>query len=214
MSASLIEITVLSLRVSSLAVLISSVFGVPLGIALAFARPRIRQSGSVLVQTGLALPPVVVGLLLYLLLSRSGPLGSWQWLYAPRAMILAQIILTLPFVVAVTSSAVRAVPDELFQQLRMLGASHWQARRAVLKEARTGVLLAVAAAFGRSLSEVGAIMIVGGNIEGHTRVLTTAIVMETRQGHFSLALSLAAVLMSVALVINLLLVRAQGRGTT
>jgi tungstate transport system permease protein len=208
---SLIEITGLSMRVSGLAVLGSALAGIPLGIALAFSSPASRRWWNTVVQTGMALPPVVVGLLLYLLLSRSGPLGHWQWLYTARAMILAQVILTLPFVIAVTASSVSSVPGELFWQLRVLGATPWQARLAVLKEARSGVLLAVAAAFGRSLSEVGAVMMVGGNIEGHTRVLTTAIVMETRQGDFALALGLSVVLMSVALAINVLIVRAQGR---
>lgn len=208
---SLIEITGLSMRVSGLAVLGSALAGIPLGIALAFSSPASRRWWNTVVQTGMALPPVVVGLLLYLLLSRSGPLGHWQWLYTARAMILAQVILTLPFVIAVTASSVGSVPGELFWQLRVLGATPWQARLAVLKEARSGVLLAVAAAFGRSLSEVGAVMMVGGNIEGHTRVLTTAIVMETRQGDFALALGLSVVLMSVALAINVLIVRAQGR---
>lgn len=208
---SLMEITGLSMQVSGLAVFGSALAGIPLGIALAFSSPVSRRWWNTVVQTGMALPPVVVGLLLYLLLSRSGPLGHWQWLYTAQAMILAQVILTLPFVVAVTASSVGAVPGELFWQLRVLGATPWQARLAVLKEARSGVLLAVAAAFGRSLSEVGAVMMVGGNIEGHTRVLTTAIVMETRQGDFALALGLSVVLMSVALAINILIVRAQGR---
>jgi len=211
---SLIEITGLSMRVSGLAVLGSSLAGIPLGIALAFSRAASRRWWNTVVQTGMALPPVVVGLLLYLLLSRSGPLGDWQWLYTAEAMILAQVILTLPFVIAVTASSVGSVPGELFWQLRVLGATPWQARLAVLKEARSGVLLAVAAAFGRSLSEVGAVMMVGGNIEGHTRVLTTAIVMETRQGHFALALGLSVVLMSVALAINILIVRLQGRAVS
>lgn len=211
---SLIEITGLSMRVSGLAVFGSALAGIPLGIALAFSSPASRRWWNTVVQTGMALPPVVVGLLLYLLLSRSGPLGHWQWLYTAQAMILAQVILTLPFVIAVTASSVGAVPGELFWQLRVLGATPWQARLAVLKEARSGVLLAVAAAFGRSLSEVGAVMMVGGNIEGHTRVLTTAIVMETRQGDFALALGLSVVLMSVALAINILIVRAQGRALT
>ena len=163
-----------------------------------------------MIHTGMALPPVVVGLLLYLLLSRSGPLASLGWLFTPQAMITAQTILALPFVIGITSSSVSAVPCELGEQIKSLGASHWQCRWAILREARPGILLAVAAAFGRSVSEVGAVLIVGGNIESHTRVLTTAIVLETNKGNFELALGLGAVLLSVALLVNFLILRLQG----
>ena len=205
------NVTGLSLRVSGVAVVLSSVAGIPLGTALAFARPGWKRPLSILVHTGMAMPPVVAGLLLYLLLSRSGPLGALSWLYEPQAMILAQFLLALPFVTGVTASAVGAVPTELTWQLRSLGATPWQAKLGVLKEARAGVGLAVASAFGRSISEVGAVMIVGGNIEGHTRVLTTAIVLETRQGHFALALWLSAVLLTMAVLVNTAIVRTQGR---
>lgn len=199
----------LSLGVSSAAVLISSLIGIPSGVLLGLSRRRGRVV-SAMIYTGMALPPVVVGLLLYLLFSRSGPLSALDWLFTPQAMITAQTILALPFVVGITMNSVAAIPSELGNQLKSLGASDWQCRWTILREARYGVLLAVAAALGRSVSEVGAVLIVGGNIAGHTRVLTTAIVLETSKGQFELALALGAALLSVALVVNFLLLRLQG----
>jgi tungstate transport system permease protein len=201
----------LSLQVSGLAVAISSVIGVPLGTWIGLAPFRGKRAVAALVHTGMALPPVVVGLLIYLLLSRSGPLAILGWLFTPPAMILAQTILALPFVIGITMTAVAGVPPDLAFQMRTLGASPWQARRAVLREARPGVVLAVASAFGRSISEVGAVLLVGGNIQGHTRVLTTAIILETGKGQFALALALGAALLSIALFANLVIVRFQGR---
>jgi tungstate transport system permease protein len=201
----------LTLQVSGSAVAISSVLGVPLGAWLGLAAFRGKGTVAALVHTGMALPPVVVGLLVYLLLSRSGPLAFLGWLFTPRAMILAQAILALPFVIGITMTAVTGVSPDLPFQLRTLGASPWQARRAVLREARPGVVLAVATAFGRSISEVGAVLLVGGNIQGHTRVLTTAIILETGKGQFALALALGAALLTAALLANLVIVRLQGR---
>lgn len=200
-----------SLHVSGVAVLVSSLVGIPIGTWLGLTRSRVRGILAVMIQTGMALPPVVVGLCLYLLLSRSGPMGTWGWLFTLKAMILAQIILTLPFILGITMVSVAAVPPELFIQLRSLGASRWQARWTVLREARAGVALAVATALGRSLSEVGAVLMVGGNIEGHTRVLTTAIVLETSRGRFALALALGGVLLALALVANIAIIRLHGR---
>lgn len=200
-----------SLHVSGVAVLVSSLVGIPMGTWLGLTRSRVRAILAVMIQTGMALPPVVVGLCLYLLLSRSGPLGTWGWLFTLKAMILAQIILTLPFILGITMVSVAAVPPELFLQLRSLGASRWQARWTVLREARAGVALAVATALGRSLSEVGAVLMVGGNIAGHTRVLTTAIVLETSRGRFALALALGGVLLALALVANIAIIRLHGR---
>jgi tungstate transport system permease protein len=205
------QIVLLSLEVSGVAVAFSTLIGVPLGTWLGQARFRGKRVVTVLTHTGLAMPPVVVGLVLYLLLSRSGPLGSLGWLFTPRAMILAQIILTLPFILGITQAAVEAVPPELPFQLRALGASARQARWAVLREAWPGVLLAVATAFGRSLSEVGAVLLVGGNIQGQTRVLTTAIILETNKGDFAMALLLGAILLTLALMINIAIMRLHGR---
>lgn len=208
----LAEIVGLTLRVSGVAVALASVIGVPLGAWLGLARFRGREVVVGLIHTGMALPPVVVGLLVYLLLSRSGPFGAWGWLYTPRAMITAQVILALPLVIGITMNGVAAVPRELFDQVRGLGASVRQARRAVLREARSAVGLAIATALGRSLSEVGAVLIVGGNAQGHTRVLTTAVVLETSRGEFSTALALGAILMALALVVNFVILRTQSRG--
>ncbi len=200
----------LSLQVSGTAVLISSLIGIPCGVWLGLSQGRWRGLIAALVQTGMAVPPVVVGLVLYLLLSRSGPLAFLNWLFTPQAMIAAQTLLALPFVVGVMMSTVAAIPPDLTRQLRSLGASDRQCRWAILREARQGVVLAVAAALGRSFSEVGAVLMIGGNIRHETRVLTTAIVLETGMGHFGFALLLGAVLLLLALGINLLIVRYQG----
>jgi tungstate transport system permease protein len=157
----------------------------------------------------MALPPVVVGLLVYLLLSRSGPFGGLGWLFTVQAMIIAQVVLTLPFVVGITMTSIAAVPPDLFLQVRSLGASPWQARWTVLREARSGVVLALATALGRSFSEVGAVLMVGGNIERHTRVLTTAIMLETSRGRFGLALG--TILMALSLAANVAIFRLHGR---
>ena len=204
------SILLLSLQVSGSAILISAVVGIPLGTYLGLSRFAFNPVLAALVYTGMAMPPVVVGLVLYLLLSRSGPLGFAGWLLTPRAMVVAQVILGLPFVTGITMTTVSAVPAEMLLQIRSLGASRWQARLTVLREARHGVLLALVAGFGRSISEVGAVWIVGGNIKGHTRVLTTAIVLETRQGHFALALILGAVLLALAMVANVVILRLYG----
>ena len=200
----------LSMRVSGTAVVISSLVGIPCGVWLGLPQHRNRRFLLAVVRTGMALPPVIVGLVLYILLSRSGPLAFLGWLFTPQAMITAQTILALPFVIGITMSSVAAVPSELPAQLRTLGASDRQCRWTILREARYGVLLAVAAAFGRSLSEVGAVLIVGGNIHGHTRVLTTAIVLETGKGDFQYALILGGALLLIALLVNVLIIRLEG----
>ena len=200
----------LSLRVSGTAVLISSIIGIPSGVYLGLSQHRGKRLLSAVIHTGMALPPVVIGLALYILLSRSGPMAFLDWLFTPEAMIAAQTVLALPFVIGITMSSVATIPAELPLQIRTLGASDRQCRWAILREARHGVLLAVAAAFGRSVSEVGAVLIVGGNIQGHTRVLTTAIVLETGKGNFEFALALGGALLMIALLVNLLIVRLQG----
>lgn len=200
-----------SLQVSGVAVIVSSLVGIPIGVWLGSTRFPGRSFLSVLIQTGMALPPVVLGLLVYLLLSRSGPFGGLGWLFTVQAMIIAQVVLTLPFVVGITMASIAAVPPDLFLQVRSLGASPWQARWTVLREARSGVVLALATALGRSFSEVGAVLMVGGNIERHTRVLTTAIMLETSRGRFGLALALGAILMALALAANIAIFRLHGR---
>ena len=201
----------LSVVVAGAAVLVASLIGLPLGLWLGRLNFRGRRTVWAVVYTGMGLPPVVVGLLIYLLLSRSGPLGFLGWLYTPRAMVLAQVVLDLPFIVGITMTAVAAIPNELHFQLRTLGASEWQAKWALLRQARPGVILAVATAFGRSISEVGAAWMVGGNIQDHTRVLTTAIILETGKGQFALALLLGSVLLAIALIVNVIILRFQGQ---
>ncbi len=210
MDGGLWSILRLSLLVSGTAVVLSVLVGIPLGVWWGLSEFRGKSLLRAVVHTGMALPPVVVGLALYMLLSRSGPAGGLGWLFTPQAMILAQLILALPFVVGITMTSIEAVPAELMLQVRSLGARPGQARWTILAEARRGVLLSIAAAFGRSISEVGAVLIVGGNIEGHTRVLTTAVVLETGKGNFAFALALGAVLLALALAVNLLMLRLHG----
>jgi tungstate transport system permease protein len=207
----LIEITARSLRVTLVALAISVVLGIPAGTALALARFPGRRIVTALVYTGMGFPPVVVGLVVYLLLSRNGPLGEWQWLFTMRAMIFAQVILATPVIVGITMSSVLAIDPALRLQLRALGATRWQTICAILIEARFGVIMGIIGGFGAAISEVGAVMLVGGNIEGQTRVLTTAIVLETRQGRFALALALGIILLALSFVTNLLMMMGQGK---
>jgi tungstate transport system permease protein len=166
--------------------------------------------------TGMGFPPVVIGLFVYLLLSRNGVLGSLNLpflprLFTPAAMVVAQTVIAFPLVAGFTMAAVMGVDPQLRQQLISLGATPRQAALTVLMEARLGVIVAIAAGFGGIISEVGAVMLVGGNIEGRTRVLTTAIVLETRKGNFELALALGGVLLLLTFLANLVMLRLQGR---
>ena len=203
----------LSLAVALGAVGLGALLGIPLGLRLGRLEGGLARLLEALARCGLALPPVVVGLLLYLLLSRQGPLGGLQLLYSPTAMLLAQTLLVLPFIVALVAETIRERPPGLIDEIRAMGADEAFLRRALLREARPGIVLALLAAFGRSFSEVGAVLIVGGNIEGETRVLTTAIVLDTARGNFDRALVLALVLMILALVVNLGAARILGRRT-
>ena len=159
----------------------------------------------------MGLPPVVVGLFVYMLISRSGPLGWLGWLFTPTAMIAAQVIIALPLVIGLTLTAVQSVDPQLRLQVRSLGASPAQVMRTILWEARLGVVAALLTAYGRLAAEVGAVMLVGGNIQSSTRVLTTSIVLETRQGNFELALALGGVLIVLTFMANFFLVRLSGQ---
>lgn len=214
--AALLEIILLSLRVSGVALLFSTLIGIPLGAALGLSRFIGRKLVIALLYTGMGFPPVVVGLFVYLLLSRSGPLGSLNspvipQLFTPGAMVIAQTIIALPLVSGFTMAAVMGVDPGLRQQVRALGATNWQTTLEVLVEARIGVIISLIAGFGGIISEVGAVMLVGGNVEGRTRVLTTAIVLETRQGNFDLALAIGIILLTIAFLINVAMLRLQGR---
>jgi tungstate transport system permease protein len=209
--AELFEIIALSLRVSGFALIISVVIGVPLGTLLGLVRVPGRGAITVGLYTGMGLPPVVVGLFVYLMLSRSGPFGPLGWLFTPKAMIVAQTIIALPLVTGLTLTAVQAVDPALRVQVRALGATALQEAWAVIIEARIGVVAAIVAAFGGIISEVGAVMLVGGNIAGKTRVLTTAIVLNTRQGEFALAIALGVILLALAFIANIALLKLQGK---
>jgi len=209
--AELFEIIALSLRVSGFALIISVVIGVPLGTLLGLVRVPGRGAITVGLYTGMGLPPVVVGLFVYLMLSRSGPFGFFGWLFTPKAMIVAQTIIALPLVTGLTLTAVQAVDPALRVQVRSLGATALQEAWAVIIEARIGVVAAIVAAFGGIISEVGAVMLVGGNIAGKTRVLTTSIVLNTRQGEFALAIALGVILLALAFIANIALLKLQGR---
>jgi len=209
--AELFEIIALSLRVSGFALIISVIIGVPLGTLLGLVRVPGRGAITVGLYTGMGLPPVVVGLFVYLMLSRSGPFGPLGWLFTPKAMIVAQTIIALPLVTGLTLTAVQAVDPALRVQVRSLGATALQEAWAVIIEARIGVVAAIVAAFGGIISEVGAVMLVGGNIAGKTRVLTTSIVLNTRQGEFALAIALGVILLALAFIANIALLKLQGK---
>ena len=196
------EITWRTCQVSGAAVCVALAVGVPLGWWLGRVRHPIGDVGLLVARSGLAMPPVVLGLLLMLVLSRRGPLGSWEWLFTWHAMVLAQFLLVLPYPIAILADAIRALPGTFEKQLRGLGASRSQVVWWILRELRPSFALIVGAAIGRSLSEVGAVLIVGGNLFGKTRVLTTAIVAKTGEGAYTEALGLGGVLLVLAFLAN------------
>lgn len=207
----IIVIVAMTLRVTGAAALIAMVIGLPVGVYIGLARFRGRRFIVALTNTGMALPPVVVGLFVYLIISRYGPLGSLNILYTPSAMILAEVIIATPMVVGVTLAAVQSLDPRLIAQILSLGATNLQLFFKIVREARLGLLASVAAGFGAIISEVGAVTMVGGNIKDATRVLTTAIVMETRQGHTSMAIALSLILLILAFVVNWFITFAQQR---
>lgn len=208
---SILRVIGLTIQVSGSALVLASVFGIPVGVLMGLESFPGKRLLRVLITTGMGLPPVFVGLLVYLALSRTGPLGDLGWLFTPRAMILAQTILAFPLAAGLTMAAVQDVPTAFVQQIRAIGATPFQERWTILTEARRGVYAAVLAAFGRIIAEVGAVFLVGGNIAGETRVLTTSILLETRQGNFPLALALGMILLGLALIGNAVFLRLEGR---
>jgi len=216
MLPALSEIILLSLQVSGIALLFSTVIGIPLGAIMGLNRFKGRKLVIALLYTGMGFPPVVVGLFVYILLSRSGWLGSLNWSFIPSlftvgAMIIAQTIISFPLVAGFTMAAGMGVDPNLRQQVLSLGATSRQTVWTVLMEAKVGVMVSIIAGFGGIISEVGAVMLVGGNIEGKTRVLTTAIVLETRKGNFDLALALGGVLLLLSFIANVAMLRLQGK---
>jgi tungstate transport system permease protein len=196
------QITFLSLQVSTIATLISLFIGLPFGTWLALGSFRGRSIILSIINTGMALPPVVVGLVVAMLLWRSGPFGDLRLIYTPWAIIIAQTVIAAPVVTGLTAAALEAQDSRLRQQLLGLGASNLQMVWYLWREARLPLLAALMAGFGAVISEVGASMMVGGNIKGQTRVLTTAIVLETSKGEFDFALALSALLLVITYLIN------------
>jgi len=208
----LLGIILLSLKVSGTALIVSSIIGVPAGAVIGLKKFSGRGFIITLLNTFMGLPPVVVGLFAYLLLSRSGPLGFMGLLYTPSAMVAAQTILALPIVASLCHSAIVSVDPIIGQAAITLGATPYQKAVAIIKEARYGILSCIIAGFGRVMAEVGAILIVGGNIAGYTRVMTTTIALETDKGNFELALALGVILLIISLIINIALHLIQRKG--
>jgi tungstate transport system permease protein len=199
----LIRIIGLSLQVSGLALLIATILGVPLGALMALRRFPLRGLILGILNTGMGLPPVVVGLFLYLILSRSGPLGVMAVLYTPSAMVIAQSILAFPIVASLSHAAIVGVDPIIRVAAQTLGATPRQEAVTVVLEARYGIMAAVIAAFGRVSAEVGAVLMVGGNIANYTRVMTTTIAMETDKGNFDLGIALGVILLTLSLLVNI-----------
>ncbi len=198
----LVRIIALSLEVSGLALVLAIILAVPLGALLALKRFPLRGLLLTLLNTGMGLPPVVVGLFLYLILSRSGPLGFMALLYTPSAMVIAQTILAFPIVASLSHAAIVGVDPIIRVAARTLGATPHQEAVTMVLEARYGILAAVIAAFGRVSAEVGAVLMVGGNIANYTRVMTTTIALETDKGNFDLGIALGVVLLTLSLLVN------------
>ena len=208
----ILSITLLSLQVSAIATVISLLIGLPFGTWLALGNFRGRSFILSIINTGMALPPVVVGLVVAMMLWRSGPLGNLHLIYTPVAIIVAQTVIAAPVVTGLTAAALEALDPRLQQQLLGLGASRVQMIWYLWREARLPLLAALMAGFGSVISEVGASMMVGGNIRGQTRVLTTAIVLETSKGEFGQALALSTLLLVLTYLINLALTWIQQKG--
>lgn len=206
LSSDVIEIIVLSIQVSGIAVLLGTLIGIPCGALLALHTFPGKRLMIVVVYTLMGMPPVLIGVVVYMTLSRYGLLGFLQLLFTPQAMILAQTLLVAPIIIGLTMSAVQAREKTYSETAKSLGASPVQLVWTILKEARSGIGTGIATAFGRAVSEVGAVMLVGGNIAGETRVMTTAIILETRQGRFDTALQLGIVLLLISFVFNSVLV--------
>ena len=205
------EIMGVSLRVSLGATVLATLVAVPAGFLLAVSSFRGKRPLVTTITTLMALPTVVVGLLIYILLSRSGPLGSLGLLYTPTAMVVGQFVLALPIITALTYTAVSSVDERVRKTAESLGASPLQTSWTVLKEGRLGIIAAIVAGFGRVIAEVGSAIMVGGNIRGYTRTMTTTITLETAKGNFALGLTLGLILLVVALSINMIVLSFLGR---
>jgi tungstate transport system permease protein len=210
--AELLGITWLSLKLSGAATVLSLLVGMPLGTALALVRFPGRGLVVALANTGMGLPPVVVGLFVSIMLWRSGPLGALELLYTPTAIVVAQFVIAVPVVTGLTLAAVQQIPERFRLQVQALGASRLQLLGILIREARLPLLAALMAGFGAVISEVGAALMVGGNIRGQTRVLTTATVLETSKGNFDVAIALSILLLTLTFLVNWALTWIQQRG--
>ena len=208
----LLQIVFLSLRVSVIAILIATLLGVPLGAFLGLKPEKRTRFVNKIVFTFMGMPPVVAGLIIYLILSRQGPLGVLGLLFTPSAMIIAQVFLATPIITGLTMVGIRAKGGEIEETARSLGAGSALAAWTVVRESRFAILGAIITGFSRVVSEVGAVMIVGGNIDGRTRVMTTAIVLETRKGNFEFAIGLGIILLMLSFIINSVLYNIQKGG--
>lgn len=206
-----VEITVRSLSISLTSILIASLIDIPIGGIIQFHDFRGKRALINLIQTFYSLPTVTVGLLVFLLLSRAGPLGSLDLLFSPGGMVIGQTILITPIMIGLTISALGGVSVQIRETAVSLGATDLQVIFTIMKEAKAAVIAAILLGFGRALSEVGVAMMIGGNIRGYTRVLTTAISLETSMGDLELSMALGIILISISLAVNLLLNRIQGR---
>ena len=206
-------IALLTLRVAVVATIISCVLGLPLGYFLATRRFWGRRAALTVVNTALAFPTVVVGLLLYGMLSRRGPLGGIGWLYTWQAIVVGDVLLALPIAAALSAAAIQGVDPRIRRTAETLGAGRWLTAWTVTREARFALAAVITAAFGQGVAEIGAAMIVGGNIRGSTRTLTTAVALYTSQGDFGMALALGLILVMMALLVNIALQVLQGRGS-
>lgn len=207
----LLAITLLSLKSSFTAVFVSMLIGIPFGTLLGLTKFPGRKFLLVIINIGMGLPPVVAGLWITIFLWRSGPLGHLELLYTPTAIVLAQILVSLPIITGLTSTAFQQIDPKLLLQIKALGATKWQLVWILLKETKIAILAAIMAGLGRILAEVGAAMMVGGNIHGETRILTTSIVMEVSKGNFDIALGLSFILMTLAFLITFGLTSLQQR---
>ena len=210
--AEIYGIALLTLKVAIVATIVACGLGLPLGYFLATRRFWGRRAALTVVNTALAFPTVVVGLLLYGLLSRRGPLGGLGWLYTWQAIVIGDVLLALPIAAALSAAAIQGVDPRIRRTAETLGAGPWRTAWTVAREARFALAAVITAAFGQVVAEIGAAMIVGGNIRGSTRTLTTAVALYTSQGDFGLALALGLVLLAMALIVNVALQVLQGRG--
>ena len=206
-----LSIAWLSIKVSGLAVLLASIFAIPFAYLLSVKKFYFKRVIINFVHTFMGVPPVVVGLVVYLILSRNGFLGGLDLLYSPFAMVIAQFVMAFPIITGISLAAINDLDQTVKDSIVTLGANAWQQTKAIIFEARRGIITAIISGFGAAISEVGAIIIVGGNIRYHTRALTTAIVLETRKGNFELAMALGIILIILAFIINYGLTSMQSR---